>query len=94
MEKAGPLATNMVLYVIYFWNKQNIHINLIGFARNFDHSHINVVTFVAREQSNFSTVKKFFVEKTFDRYLLLGLSSLCCLNSRAFWKIGCKVLSP
>ena len=30
---------------------------------------------------NFSTMKKFFVEKTFDRYLLFGLSSVFCQNS-------------
>ena len=77
------------MYVTYFWNKQNIHINLIGFNRNFDHPHINVATFVPRIQSkshNFSTMKQFLVEKTFDRYLLFGLSSIFGQNSLTLLK--------
>ena len=34
-------------------------INLIGFDRNFDHPHINAVTFV----HSLSTMKKFYAEK-------------------------------
>ena len=66
-----------------------MHINLICFDRNFDHPHINVVTFVPRKQSKkpqFSTMKQFFVGKTFNRYLLLGLSSIFSQNSWAFFK--------
>ena len=35
---------------------------------------------------NFSTMKKYFVEQTFDRFLLLGLSSFFTQNNRTFWK--------
>ena len=64
MEKAGLQGQTWFLYVIYFWNKQNIHIHLICFDRNFDHPHINAVTFVPRKQSKkpqFSTMKQFSV---------------------------------
>ena len=52
--------------------------------------HISVLSPLSPENSpkshNFSTVKKFFAGKTFDRYLLLGLSSFFSQNSRAFLK--------
>ena len=70
-----------------FWDKHgficdlslkelNIHINLICFAHNFDHLHINVVTFDPRKQ--FKKLQFFhkniaFVEKVFDMYVLLSL---------------------
>ena len=88
--KSRTSETNMVLYVIYFWNKQSIHINLISFYRHFDHPHINVVTFVSRKQSKKATIfpqwNGFMLEKTFDRYLLLGLSSFFSQNSQAFFE--------
>ena len=34
---------------------------------------------------SFSTMKKFVVEKTFERYLLLGLSSFFSQNSQGFF---------
>ena len=52
------------------------------FDDNFDHLHVNVVTFVLRKQSKKATMffpqklVVFFVEKVFDMYLLVGLSSL------------------
>ena len=54
---------------------------------NFYHPHINVVTFVPSKHSkshNFFPQKQFFVEKVFNMYLLLDLSSLFSQNSRAF----------
>ena len=60
--------------------------NLICFDRNFDHPHINVVTFVPRGQSK----KPQFFHKNivaFDMYLLLGLSSLFSQNNGVFFKL-------
>ena len=79
----------LVCYLLLKLNKQNIHINVISSDRNFDHPHINVVTLVPRKQfksHDFSTIKKFFAEKTFHRYLSLGLSSCFSQNSPAFLK--------
>ena len=79
-----------MVYVCYVLLKEtSIHINFICFNRNFDHLHINVVTFVPRKLSNkpiFSTKNVVLVEKVFDMYLLLGLSSLFSQNSLAFLK--------
>ena len=90
MEKAGLQGQTWCLYVIYFRNKQNIHINLIGFDRNLI-IHISMLSPLSPENSpkshNFSTMKKLFVEETFDRYLLLRLASFFSQNSRASWKI-------
>ena len=41
---------------------------------------------VSPKSHNFSTMKKFFVEKTFDRYLLFGLSSVFGQNSLTLLK--------
>ena len=64
-------------------------IHLIYFDHSFDHPHINVVTFVPIRQSkkphSFSTKKQFFVQKVFDTYLLIGLSSMFSQNSRTFF---------
>ena len=81
MEESWSLGTNMVFLCYLLLEKANIHINLICFDRNFDHLHINVVTFVPTKQSR----KPFFVKKVFDIYLLLGLSSLFSQNSCTFW---------
>ena len=67
MEKAELQEHNGFLYVIYFRNKQNIHISFFGFDRNFDHPGINVAFKFSPKRHNFSTMKKFFVEVTFDR---------------------------
>ena len=72
-----------MVFVCYLLLKEaNIHINLICFDDNFDHPHVNVVTSVPRKQSK----QPQFFHKTFEMYLLLGLSSLCSQNSRTFLK--------
>ena len=52
--------------------------------------HISMLSPLSPEFSpkshNFSTMKKFFVEKTFDRYLLFGLSSVFGQNSLTLLK--------
>ena len=71
------------------FQKANIHINCICFDSNFHHPHINEVTFVPKKQSKihrFFNKKQSFVEKVFDMYLLLGLSSLFRQNSHTFLK--------
>ena len=55
----------------------------------FDHPHVNAVAFVSEnspKSHRFFHKAWFFVEKVFDMYLLVGLSSLFSLNSRAFLK--------
>ena len=74
-----------MVFVCYLLLKEaNIHINLICFDDNFDHPHVNVVTFVPTKQSKkpqFFIKTLLFVKKVFELYLLLGLSSLCSQNS-------------
>ena len=59
------------------------------FDLDFDHSHINVVTYVHRKQSEkpqtFPQKQLFFFEKVFSMYLLLDLSLPFIQNSRDFF---------
>ena len=67
MEKAELQEQNSFLYVIYFRNKQNMHLALIV---EFDHPDINVVTFVPIIQSKTPQLfrnEEVFVEVTFNR---------------------------
>ena len=67
-----------------------MHINLIGFDRNLI-IHISMLSPLPLGNSpkshNFSTMKKFFVEKTFDRYLLSRFSSFF-LPDTATWAVS------
>ena len=51
MEKSRTLGTKMVFVCYLLLKEANTHINLICFDDNFDHPHVNVVTFVPRKQS-------------------------------------------
>ena len=79
------LGTNMafVCYLLLKELEANIHINLICFDRNFDHPHVNVVTFVSSQKSHnfFPQKHSFFAKKVFDIYLLLSLFSLFSQNN-------------
>ena len=87
-----------MVFVCYLLLKEaNIHINLICFDDNFDHPHVNVVTFVPRKQSKkpqFFIKTLLFVKKVFELYLLLGLSSLCSQNSRTVSKNCYFIVAP
>ena len=78
MRKSRTLGTNKVFVCYLLLKEANIHFNLNCFDGNFDHPHINVVTFVPRKQFKksqmFPQKHSFFVEEVFDMYLQLGLS--------------------
>ena len=69
-----------MVYVYYLLLEEaNIHISLTCFDRNFDHPHINVVTFVPSKPCKKKPQllhKNTVVEKAFDMYLLLSLPHL------------------
>ena len=75
--KSQTLGTNIVFVCYLLLREENIHINLICFHCNFDHPHIDAVTFVPRKQSKkpqFFRKKIVCVEKVFNMYLPLGLA--------------------
>ena len=82
----------MVFLCYVLLKEANIHINLICFNRNFDHPHITAVT-LSPENSpkshDFFHKNIVFLEKAFNMYLLLGLSSLFSQNSLAVLKKKC-----
>ena len=71
MEKSRTLGTNLAFVCYLLLQETNIHINLICFDHNFDHPHINVVTFIPRKQAK---KPQFFPQKHFD---LLKKSLIC-----------------
>ena len=79
----------MVFVCCLLLKEANIHINLICFDDNFDHPHVNVVTFAPEnspKSPNFSQKLSFLLKTVFEMYLLLDLFSLFSQNSCAFLK--------
>ena len=86
-------------FVCYpFLKEANIHVNLICSYRNFDHPHIDQCNHLCRckqsKKSQFFHKNIVFVEKVFDIYLLLGLSSRFSQNSHIFFKNCCSIAVP
>ena len=84
----------MVFVCDLLLKEANIYINSIRFDRNFDHPHVNVVTFVPENSPKSHNVfpqQQFFVDKVFDMYLLLGLSTVFSQSNLSFLK-NCQML--
>ena len=67
MEEARPLLLK----------EANIHINLIRFDRNFDHLHINLVTFVPESSSTVALFDKFLLNPCASEKLTRNILSDC-----------------
>ena len=97
MEKSQTLGENMICACSLLLKEANFLVHLIYFDHNFDHPHINVVTFVHIRQSEklqFFYKSIVFCSKSLDPYLLIGLSSLFSQNSCIFLKIFPLIVVP
>ena len=91
MEKSWTLQTRMVFVCYLLLKEASIHINLLCFDHNFDHPHINVVTFVPSKQSK--SHNSSLLKMSGDMYPLLDLSSLFRPNSPVSFLKNCYVIA-
>ena len=89
----GKSRTNMVFVCYLLLKEASIHIILICFDHNFEYPHIShpCPQQTVKKATLFPQKHCFFVEKVFDMYLLLGLSSFFNQNSLNFLK-NCHVI--